>query len=630
MKIVSNTYDSLVELREKIRSNKVLGFDVEATSAHPNPDAVFHHDKVLLVGYGVAFPDGDETYVPMLHEKGENAETEFAREILGLFLNDAEYVVWCHNIKYEIMVKRASGFDPVCKFRCSYLAGWLLNMGLSGGRGLKLKPMVEEYLGHTMTTWEEVASGGLRAHEVPIERMAPYCADDALQCLLLGERMVVDLLEQGLLYVFEELECPYAEVLVHMNEVGAKIDCDFLSGLQVKFEAEEKKIADLFYKMFSIPIGSNKKISIKMYEELKIWPTRGIKVGKSGILSVGEPARVLLRERVAKGTPGYKALELKSRHAKISKLRSTYTHSLVAKAKEFLDGRLRCDFNQAGTGTGRLSSSKPNFQNIPVKGEGVIIREAFIAEEGWILGLADYSGADLVLMAHLSRDERMIDVFKSGRDLHQETADSCGTDRRTGKISNLGLIYEMQEQRLALNLGVSLARGTIVWNNWHAAYPGVHKYHRRMHGFASKHGYVRTITGRRRWIPDINSSNKFKRLLAQRAASNTPAQGSVADVIKIATRNLYREWKERGVIYNYHTGEGKVKIINQVHDEIVCSFKKEFAEEGLRDLVRHMENAVELRAPMRAGPGLGSNWIEAKKDSDVREKAAKKLRMEVG
>ncbi len=625
MKILTNTLEDLQILREKLSVNSTIGLDYETTSGHPNPNAPLQHDKVIIAGYGFAFPDGDSTYVPLKHEN-ENAPLDEAWQLLQDTIEDPTKVIWCHNIKFEMMVSRAAEFETKATFYCTYLAGWLLNLKQFGKNGLKLKPMVQKYLDHKMISWEEVVPYSMRVHEVAPDVVAPYCADDALQCLRLADWMIPQLHEQELWRVFSELECPFAEVLVHMNEVGFKIDSKRLMELHDEFQLTEDRIAIEFRELCGVSVGSSQQVAKAMFFEKKWWPVEGVKVGKSGIPSVDKGVREKLMQRVKKGTDGYKALELKNEHARVSKLNSTYTHKLVRFADQFADKRLRCEFNQAGTDTGRLSSSKPNGQNIPSRGQGVIIRDAFICEDDWTLCVADYSGADLVMMAHLSRDKRMIDVFVNQRDLHQETADSCGVDRFTGKTCNLGLIYEMKAGTLAKNLDISEARASIIWQNWHKTYPGVNKYIERMHRFAIEHGYVRTITGRRRWLPDVHSSG-YKQVLALHAASNTPDQGSVSDVIKIAMRNLLRLWKKKGVLYNVHTGEGKAKILSQVHDEIIAELREDFKEEGMDDIQRCMEDAVELRAPMRAEPGLGENWNIAKKDGDIRAKAKKQEKL---
>lgn len=638
LEILTNTLEGLRILEDKIRDNLVMGFDVETTSGHPHPDAPLHHDKVIVAGYGVAFPDGDMTYVPLKHIEG-NAPIEKAWKVMGLIVSDNRNTVWAHNSKFEIMCLRASGFEVEAQFLCSFMAACLCNLSLPGKAGLKLKPLAGHYLKHKMITWEEIVPYNTRVHEVEVEKVAPYCADDALQCLRLGEYCIPILNEWNCWTAFEELECEFVHVLVHMKECGFAIDKEKLSDLAVKFKQVMDECAEEFLALTQLKIGSGPTISARMYYEWEWWPVyHKIKMGKKEyagsnqkhvgkkLPSIDKATRAKLFQLVKKDTDAYRALELKQRYADYQILYSMFTHKLVTLSEQYGDSRLRCDFNQGGTATLRLSSSGPNLQQIPSHGLGIIIRDTFICTPGWQIIISDYSGADLVMMAHLSKDERMIEVFVEGRDLHQETADNLSTDRKTGKVCNLGIIYEMQAKTLAGNLGISVARGDILWNQWHRTYPGVQKYQRSMHRFVEENGYVTNIIGERRYLPDIHSSQPYKKLMAQRAASNTPDQGSVSAVIKIAMRNLYRYWKDNDELYNFHTGEGRARILLQVHDEIIVEAREDFVEQAAADIQYHMENAVKLRAPMRAGPGWGDTWLKAKEDAERRENEEKEKR----
>jgi len=623
MSIVS-TVDDLRHLSEKLSSTPRLGLDYETSSSHPHSDSPLHHDKLLVVGYGIGLPDGDRFYVPISHSEGKNAPYSEAFSLLEKVLTDADKEIWTHNSKFEYTVSRACGIIPKVTFQCSLLAQWLLDKGLPGGRGLKLKPAVKEYLNYEMTVFEDVLLPGMLAHEVPIEKMGPYCADDAFYTLKLGELWTPEMKELGVYEVFTKLECPFSEVLGHMKESGFRLDVDKISSVRAELLAAMKEPGEEFLKLTGVEISKNQQISKRLYDDLKWWPTSKFKRGTSGYLSVDKKHRDRLMGILKLGSKEYRAVELKQEHSVLEKLVSTYTDSITDTAALSFDGRLRADFNQALTSTGRLSSSNPNLQNLPARGKGVVIRSAFIADEGWVLCDADYSGADLVMMAHLSRDPRMLKAFREFKDLHQQTADHCKCDRKTGKTTNLGLIYGMQVKTLADNLGISEKRANVIFKAWHSTYPRIREYHNKMHEYARAYGLVRTITGRVRFLPDIKSNNTYKKLEAERQAVNTPDQGSVADLIKIAMRNLYREWRSRGILYDYWTGEGKAKILSQVHDELIIELRKDFAVEGALDVQRHMENAVELRAPMRASPGLGSNWLDAKENAGVMEKLRKK------
>jgi len=236
------------------------------------------------------------------------------------------------------------------------------------------------------------------------------------------------------------------------------------------------------------------------------------------------------------------------------------------------------------------------------------------------------------MMAHLSQDKRLMQAYAEFIDVHQQTADICGCDRSQGKVTNLGLIYEMAAKTLTGNLGWDWndrkvrEKGTKIYDAWHAGYPNVRVYQEAQHVYAQRYGYVRTITGRIRFLPGIYSSDDGIQRHSERAASNSPCQGSVADVIDIAMKNLFQEWRERGVLYDYFTKDGKVKIVSQVHDELIVEARKDFAEEAALDIRRHMEGSVKLTVPMTAIPGIGHTWLDAKADGKRREKEEEKCR----
>jgi DNA polymerase-1 len=531
--------------------------------------------------------------------------------------------VCCHNEQYEQKVSRIMGIDFECLWRDSMFAQYLLDKGTRGAWGYDLKGAVKAHLKHKMIEMPDILAPGQRFHEISSEEGAPYCADDSLQCLRLVDLWVPEMHKLGLLEVFENLYCPFSEVLLHMEEVGFGIDPDLIQGFKKPWKDEMDAIADDFYRKYKCSISSDKQVSMKMFDELKLWPSGGYERMQGGYFSIRDEVREGLMCRVPEDSPGYLVLQQKSRFSTLQKLVSTYTDSLTNAGALYFDGRIRSNFSAIGTDTGRLSSGKPNLQNVPSRGFANVLRRAFIAQEGWVICDADYSQADLVMMAHLSQDPLLLKAYRESIDLHQQTADNCGCDRPTGKVLNLGIIYEMMEKTLAKNLGISVSMARMIHEKWHHTYPFVGAYHRRQHKFARENGYVDTITGRRRNVPDIQSKNKWLRAFNERVASNTPCQGSVADIINIALRNLHREWKKRGVLYDFHKKTGKAKIISQIHDEVVCELRDDFKEEGMKDIQRHMENAVTLSAPMRAQPGIADNWLDAKKDGERREKEEK-------
>lgn len=626
----------------------LFGVDVETTASIALDDAPLRHDWLTVVGIGFGFPDGSKCYFPFSHVEGPRAP-EGSYEVVKRVLEDPSATIWAHNSKYEFMALRAFGIEINGTLLCSQIAQFSLGKQLPGAGKLKLKPAARKYLGMPMRDWDEVVPEGTRAHEASSLVVGEYCGDDALAALRLGLLFVPELRQYGAYRAFEEISCEFAKVLAHMREVGIAIDSDRILALDDKFRLEEAKLVREFESLLGVHPNRNRVVSKLLYKDMKLWPILpGLKEGADGEYPVNARVRKLLKGVLSRDSLGFRVLELKDRQSTVSKFLSNYTHSLVSKAKLSFDGRLRCEFNQTIAATGRLASSKPNLQNIPAVGKfGGEIRAAFIAIMGWSMCDADYSQADLRVMAHLSQDKLLMKAYLEDIDVHQQTADFCACDRKKGKIVNLGLIYEMMEQTLAAGLGVSVSEASRLWEAWHSTYPDVQRYQKKMHLFVAEHGYVRTLTGRLRFIPkgyvpidestlpagrtareerwrivnDFRASRKYA--AAFREASNTPDQGTVADILMIAGRNLYREWKERGVLYDYWTGEGKAKILSFVHDETICEFRDDFAEEGAADVQRHMEAAGKLSVPMKAYPGLGRNWLEAYLDADKNSKAAK-------
>jgi DNA polymerase I len=612
MEILTTSHQHLSLLREKVASCKKFGTDIEATSFYPYEDAALSHDLLKVVGVGFGFPDNSKTYIPLAHTDGPYVDSEVMETLVAIF-SDPENEVWAHNMKYEIQALRTIGIEIAGPIYCSMLAQYTLSKGLPGKDRHRLKPAVRHYLKHQMLEWSDVVPPDVMAHEIPPLTIAPYCSDDALQCLKLGELWVPEMVKTGTYKAFKHMECEFAKVLAHMRECGMAIDRDSLLDTNEKLKVEETRLASKFRDMVGVDPSKNQQVSKRLFEELRWWPIfDGLKRGGNDVYPINKDIRKFLKKILPKDSKGIEVIDLLEAYSQTAKLRSTYTHTLVERADRSVDGRLRCEFNQTVTATGRLSSSKPNVQNIPSSGPGLELRKAFIAEPGWLLVDADYSQADLRMMAHLSMDPFLMQAYIDGKDLHQQTADACNCSRKTGKVLNLGTIYEMQPETFARNLGISVAEATILWSNWHLTYPRVKEYQEFMHRFVAANGFVKTITGRRRYINNANSKKMGLRLAAFREASNTPDQGSVADILKIASRNLFKDWADRKVLFDYWTGRGSAKIISQVHDEIICEVKDDFVEEAMADIKRHLENAVTLRVPLKADIDNGPNWYEAK------------------
>lgn len=629
MKVISTTEDDLRVLGEKLAASPRHGFDTETTAdeEHEHPKAMMHWHTMEICGYSFGFSDGSKTYVPLIHAVGDNAPTGPAMQLLERALTDKSKTIVAHNSKFELLVlatlrrTHKMVFEWLANMEDSMISIWMLEFGLGGNDGHRLKPLVKKYLNHVMQEWLEVVPKHMRCHEVDPLTVGPYAADDALQALRLEDWCRPSMEKLKLMNAYRELCIPFIHVVRHMEDVGQAIDPGFLLGYQEQLRRESGVLALEWDELVGCPIGSNQKISTRLYDDLKWWPvpmnprkSGEVLRGKSGFCSVDAGNRKRITEATAKGSPGRKAVEIKNRHSRLAKLISTYTSSMVKHCEHWPDKRVRSNWKQHGTKTGRLASTAPALMNIPIRTpEGSKIREAFIAEEGWVLGVADESQFELRIMAHLSQDEMMMRAYLEDIDLHQQTADSVGVDRGTGKVMNLALIYEASDWTLSKSLDISQARATPIHKTWHATYPRVAKYHARQHALGEKHHYVRTITNRIRRIPEnVSELSRGMRGHWNRIASNSPSQGSAADIMNIAMRNLYRDWKARGELFDIHTGKGRAKICMQIHDELVVELRKDFAEEGFEDTCRHLESAVTLRVPLKAEGSLGPNWLAAK------------------
>ena len=618
-KYLVKTEKKLQYILNKVKESPIVAQDFETTSMHPHPDGPLEYDKLKVAGFSVAFQDGASFYIPLMHSDFYFKMEQVLPILQAIFLDETK-IVWLHNAKFEIMVCRTIGIDPTCKIRDTQVLLWLVGGKLPGTGGLKLKPAVHKYLGYKMETLDDVLPGDTRAHEVSAARMSKYGADDSLQCLRLAEYLIPKAEELGLIKLFERLECPFIPVLVHMLESGFYLDQDYIKELYNIFLKEMHPIEDEFFKEFGIKITSSQQHSKRFFDGLKYWPTREFERSAS---TGCYPADVNVRKRLKALIPadskdekdilGLKAIQLIDRYNVLSKLNSTYTLSLIDFANRYSDHRLRTNIHQTGTDTGRISSTKPNLLNIPSRSEdGKKIRKAFIAEPGWTLVIADYSQSDLRVMAHETGDPNLIKAYIDDVDIHQKTADICKVIRNDAKEINLGLIYDMKVKKVAQLLGCSFKEAEVVSQNWHKEFCYVKPFADRMKKRARDFGFVKTITGRIRFIHNINSDDKWKKAAAERQAVNTLGQGGTGDLIKIAMRNMYNHWKKSGDLYDYYTKEGNTKIILQIYDEIILEVKDEFAEQRAIELKYFMETAAKLKVPLKAEPHIVSCWLDAK------------------
>ncbi|MDQ6993237.1 MAG: DNA polymerase I [Mariprofundus sp.] len=594
--------ESLQKLLTSLNNAELIALDSETTSLHC-------HDAAL-VGLSFSTVVGEAWYIPLGHRSTDllvstpkQLPLQHVLETLKPVLTDASRPKCGHNLKYDSQVLRRAGIELAGITADSMLLAYCL---YPAKYPPKLDSVAEDYLGHHCISFAEVAGKGKNKicfDEVPIEVATPYACEDAELSLRLTEHLVSQLQQQQRLSRHDEIELPLALVLADMEWAGAYIDCALLAKLSTRFglriKALEEQIHSAAGEVFNIQ--SPKQLGILLFETLAI---DGGKKTKSGQWATGH--EVLEALAVEHEVP-----RLIQEVRQLAKLKSTYSDALQ-KLIHPTTGRVHTSYNQAITTTGRLSSSDPNLQNIPIRStEGREIRKAFIAEKGHILLAADYSQIELRLMAHFSGDLALCTAFENGEDIHAATAatvngiplaEVTGEMRRRAKAINFGILYGMSAFGLAKQLHIARGEAKTFIETYFERYPSVRSFMDKTLTISREQGYVDTLLGHRVYLPEINSSNGMKRSYAERTAINAPLQGSAADIIKVAMIQLHQRLKEEAP---------DAKMILQVHDELIVEAPAE-QQTLITSIMREtMEHAVELKVPLTVDIGCGDNWFEA-------------------
>ncbi|OOW15606.1 DNA polymerase I [Acinetobacter sp. MF4640] len=583
------------QLFKRLSTEKRFAFDTETTS--------LDYRIAQIVGFSVAFDAQDAYYVPLAHDY-ENAPAQLDREqILAQIkpiLEDESVQKIGHHLKYDAHVLENHGIELKGWYFDTMLASYVLN-AVATRHGMD--DVSRLYLSHLTTTFEQVAGKGAKQktfNQIEIETAAHYAAEDAHVTYRLFEVLDAKLQKHPeLVNILHNVEMPVARVLTIMEENGIELDLGFLDQLGVEFANTmanlESQITELAGQSFNV--SSPKQVGEILFDKL------GLKGGKktaTGQYSTSESVLEKIDHPITELILDYRGL---------SKLKSTYTDGLLKQANSDTH-RVHTSYHQALTATGRLSSTDPNLQNIPVREEiGRQIRKAFIAPQGRVLLAADYSQIELRLMAHFSQDEALVDAFNHGQDVHRRTAaevlgvaleDVTSDQRRQAKAVNFGLLYGMSEFGLTRQLGFSReeSRGYIA--KYFQRYPGVLDYMERTRQIAREQGFVETILGRRLYTPDIMASNKIIKQAAERAAINAPLQGSAADIIKMAM-----------ITVDQMLPKNQAKMLLQVHDELVFEVDKSIADELASKLADVMQSVLKISVPLLVEVGKGRNWDEA-------------------
>ncbi|MFA5795484.1 MAG: DNA polymerase I [Candidatus Brocadiia bacterium] len=591
--LINNDKD-FARLIDRVKKSREFAVDVETTSL----------DTLLaeLVGISISLKEHEAYYIPLRHETKENQLP--VKEVIAALkpiLEDNKHLKIGQNIKYDMLVFRQEGVNIAEPISDTMVASYLLN---PNKHNHNLEEISREHLGHQMITYKDVVGTGQKEitfDKVEVEKAKVYSAEDADVTFLSHQKLMPLLKEEKLDKLYSEMELPLIYVLADLERNGVKIDTVFLKELSEEFEKRLDKIKLKAYELAGeeFNLDSPKQLQVILYEKLGLSKGKKIKTGFSTD-----------SDALAKLANEHDLPEKLLQYRTLAKLKNTYIDALPelvnAKTK-----RLHTSFNQTVTATGRLSSSDPNLQNIPVRTEeGRKIRQAFIPEKGCVLVSADYSQIELRLLAHFSKDKVLIDAFEHNQDIHSRTAceifnqteDMVSEDmRRLAKTINFGIIYGMSAHGLAMQLGMSHSLAQSYIDHYFQKYPKVKDYFEAALAQARKDGYVTTLMGRKRPLLEINSANATVRGFAERAAINAPLQGTAADIMKLAMIKVYNRLRE---------GKFNAQMTIQVHDELVF----EVASDELMDFVKvvrqDMENVIELDVPLKVDISKGPNWAD--------------------
>ncbi len=593
------TWEDFDRWQKKIDAAKLTAFDTETNS--------LDYMEAELVGLSLATESGDACYIPVAHDYPGAPEQlprdDVLKKMTGFLTDDKKKKVG-HHLKFDAHILRRYDIDLAGMQFDSMLESYVLN---SVATRHDMDSVAKHYLGKKTIHYEDVAGKGakqLTFNQIDLETAAPYAAEDADITLQLHTALWAQLGEQPTLRkVYEEIEQPLVPVLLEMEEVGVLVDRRMLSEQSSELAKTmgelEKKAHELAGGPFNL--GSPKQLQQILFEQLELPVIRKTPKGQP---STAEDVLVEL-------AGDYELPAVIIDYRSVSKLKSTYTDKLPLQINQHT-GRIHTSYHQAVAATGRLSSTDPNLQNIPIRTpEGRRIRQAFVAPEGQVLLAADYSQIELRIMAHLSADKGLLKAFAQELDVHRATAAEVfevelekvtADQRRSAKAINFGLMYGMSAFGLAKQLGIPRGEAQAYVDLYFDRYPGVKAYMDNTRETASEQGYVETVFGRRLYLPEINARNPQRRQYAERSAINAPMQGTAADIIKKAmiTVDVWLKSEKPGA-----------RMIMQVHDELVFEVDEDKVDTVRDRVIELMSTAADLTVPLKVDAGVGSNWDEA-------------------
>ncbi|MEK6691404.1 MAG: DNA polymerase I [Nitrospirota bacterium] len=589
--------DEFLKLLERMKVKGEFSIDIESTGKDPM--------IAEIVGISISTEPNSACYIPLSHiypDAPHQLKKEYVLEKLKPILEDETLRKIGQNIKYEVVILRNHCIDLKGISFDTMIASYLLNPVKPAHN---LENIALEYLDYKILTYEEVVGKGKKQigfENVPLDMATKYSCEDSDITLRLKRVLSTLIDNKGLMKLFYDVEMPLLKVLADIEMNGFKIDREILSEMSKELEGQLNTIIERIYFLAGeeFNINSPKQLSEILFRKLGLKPTKRTKTGYSTNVEVLE--ELSFQHELPREILEYRNL---------FKIKSTYLDTLPDLINP-KTGRIHTSLNQTVTATGRLSSSEPNLQNIPIRGElGKRIREAFIAEKGNALLSADYSQIELRILAHLAQDEILVGAFKGGEDIHTRTAteifdlppESITPDmRRQAKTVNFGIIYGISPYGLSVELRIPFEKAKELIERYFERHKGVKDFIERNLKEAEEKGYVKTILCRQRHIPELMSQNSNVRQLGERLAINTPIQGSAADLIKLAMVNISKR---------FHGMNSNARMILQIHDELVFESPEEEIEQIKKVVKEEMEVVIEFSVPIKVDIGVGKNWSEA-------------------
>lgn len=590
-KLISSI-EQLKRICIEIKKNKLLAIDTETTSINPH--------LAKLVGISLSFKENSGYYIPILGLESEKLlDEKIVYKLLNPILKDVNIIKCGQNIKYDIIVLNNAGYEISGVGFDTMIAAHLINPAI---HEYKLDFLAQQYLGISMMPITELIGQGkkqITMDQVSVDKVSYYASEDAEITYSLMNKFQPMLEDEGLSEYYKKIDIPLIPILTEMEKDGVYLNCDFLKKLSIDLEKKlEVSIAEIYLMVGrEFNINSPKQLGEILFDELELKQVRkrSTDVKVMEILKNYHP----LPEKILD-------------YRQYKKLKSTYVDALP----EYVNpntNRIHTSWNQTIAATGRLSSTNPNFQNIPIRTElGREVRKAICPQnEGWKLMSADYSQIELRVMAHLSGEPALIDAFNKNEDIHSRTASLVFNtsaeqitedQRRTAKIVNFGIMYGAGPFRMSQELGISMVDARNLIDNYFNTYPEIRNFIDSTISNAKELGYVKTVHGRKRKTRFLNSGNRQQIQAESRVIINMPIQGTAAELIKIAMINIYHKLK---------TEKLKSKMILQVHDELIFEYPEEEYDQLYKIVVNEMENAMSLKVPLKVDVGIGDHWYDA-------------------